>query len=117
MGCLEKKYKTPLKLKQKTNKQKVLENSRYSIVQKNKSKCYFCSNKAIDTHELIKGRSRKNCIKWGLVVYLCRECHRRTEEDSKFYKETREMAQKIWQDYYNKSKEEFIKEFGRSYLK
>lgn len=116
MGCLEKKYKKSTPLKQKSVKQNKIESKRYSILQKDKSKCYFCNNKAVDTHELIKGVNRKKCIKWGLVVYICRDCHRKTEEDSEFYKETRKMAQKVWQNHYNKTTEEFIKEFGKNYL-
>ena len=116
MGCLEKDYKKSTPLKQKSAKQKKIESERYSILQQDKSKCYFCNNKAVDAHELIKGINRKKCIKWGLVVYICRDCHRKTEEDSKFYKETKKMAQEVWQNHYNKTTEEFIKEFGKNYL-
>ena len=116
MGCLEKEYKKSAPLKQKSVKQKKIESERYSVLQQDKSKCYFCNNKAVDAHELIKGVNRKKCIKWGLVVYICRDCHRKTEEDSKFYKDTKKMAQEVWQNYYNKTTEEFIKEFGKNYL-
>ena len=116
MGCLEKDYKRSTPLKQKSAKQKKIESERYSILQQDKSKCYFCDNKAVDAHELIKGVNRKKCIKWGLVVYICRDCHRKTEEDSEFYQKTRKMAQEVWQSYYNKTTEEFIKEFGKNYL-
>lgn len=117
IGCLEKEYKMPKQLKQKSNKQKQIESKRFSILQKNKNKCYFCDKRAVDTHELIKGRNRKKCIKWGLCVRVCRNCHTRTENDSKFYQEGRILAQKTWQDYYKKNEEDFIKEFGRNYLK
>lgn len=116
IGCLDKEYKIPKQLKQKSDKQKSLEENRFSILQENKNKCYFCDKRAVDTHELIKGRNRKKCIKWGLVVYLCRDCHRKTEEDSVFYQETKKLAQIKWKEYYCKSNEEFIKEFGRNYL-
>ena len=116
IGCLDKEYKTPTKLKQKSNKQRTLEESRYSIIQDNLNKCFFCSNKSIEWHELLKGRNRKKCIKWGLCIKICRSCHNKTETDSEFYKQTREMAQNKWQEYYNKSEEEFIDEFGRSYI-
>ena len=56
-------YKIPKQMKQKTNKQRKLEDSRYSIIQQDLSKCYFCNNKSKDWHELIKGRNRKKCIK------------------------------------------------------
>lgn len=38
------------------------------------------------------------------------------KEDSVFYQETRKYAQKMWQKHYNKTKEDFIDEFGRSYI-
>lgn len=116
MECLEKEYKTPKQMKKKTDKQRKLEDSRFSIIQKDLSRCYFCNNKSKDWHELIKGRNRKKCIKWGLCVKICRDCHEKTEHDSKFYQETRKLAQIEWQKYYKKSKEEFIEEFWRSYL-
>lgn len=116
MECLDKEYKIPKPLKKKSNNQKQIESKRFSILQQNKSKCYFCDKRAVDTHELIKGRNRQNCIKWGLLVYLCRDCHRRTEEDSEFYQETRKLAQEIWQEHYNKNEKDFLKEFRRNYL-
>ena len=117
IGCLDKEYKTPTKLKQKSNKQKSLEENRFSILQNNLNKCYFCNNTATDWHEMLKGRNRKKCIKWGLCIKICRNCHTRTENDSKFYQEGRILAQKVWQEHYKKNKEDFIKEFGRRYLK
>ena len=114
--CLDKEYKISKQMKKKTDKQRKLEDSRYSIIQQDLSKCYFCNNKSKDWHELIKGRNRKKCIHWGLCVKICRNCHEKTENDSEFYQETRKLAQIEWQKYYKKSKEEFIKEFGRSYL-
>ena len=117
IGCLDKEYKQYKKLKQKTSGQKALEDSRYSILQDNLNKCFFCSNKSTDWHELLKGRNRKNAIKWGLCVKICRTCHTRTENDSIFYQEGRILAQKTWQEHYKKNEEDFIKEFGRNYLK
>lgn len=116
MECLDKEYKKYKRLKQKTSGQKALEDSRYSILQDDLNKCFFCSNKATDWHELLKGRNRKNCIKWGLCVRICRDCHIKTETDSNFYQEWQVIAQKIWQERYNKNEEDFIKEFGRNYL-
>lgn len=113
--CLLKEYKKIKPIKQKRSKQKKIEEKRFSILQQDLSKCYFCKNKSEDWHELIKGRNRKKCIKWGLCVKVCRKCHTKTEEDSEFYKETRKMAQVEWGEYYNKTDEEFIAEFGKNY--
>ena len=114
--CIDKEYKKNKQIKKKTKKQQQFEDSRYSIIQEDLSKCYFCNKKAVDWHEMAKGRNRKNCIKWGLCIRVCRECHTKTEEDSNFYKEIRKLAQLKWQNYYGKEKEDFIKEFGRNYL-
>lgn len=114
--CLDKEYKIPKRLKKRSVKQNKIESKRYSIIQKDLNKCFYCNNKATDWHELLKGRNRKKCIEWGLCVRICRTCHTRTENDSKFYQEGRILAQKVWQEHYKKDKEDFIKEFGRSYL-
>ena len=116
IGCLEKEYKKYKQLKQKSDKQKSLEEDRFSILQNNLNKCYFCNSTATDWHELLKGRNRKKCIKWGLCIKICRGCHFKTEEDSSFYKETKKLAQIKWKEHYCKSNEEFINEFGRNYL-
>ena len=114
--CLDKEYKIPKRLKKRSVKQNKIESKRYSIIQKDLNKCFYCNNKATDWHELLKGRNRKKRIEWGLCVRICRTCHTRTENDSKFYQEGRILAQKVWQEHYKKDKEDFIKEFGRSYL-
>ena len=114
--CMEKDYKKYKQLSKKSVKQKKLEESRYSILQNNKEKCFFYNNKAEDTQELLKSKNRKKCIKWGLVIYICRECHKKTEEDSEFYKETKKYAQRMWQEHYKKNEQDFIDEFGRNYL-
>lgn len=114
--CLDKEYKLPKQLSKKSKKQKTLEDSRYSIIQENLSKCFFCNNKAEDWHEMLKGRNRKKCIKWGLAIRICRICHEKTEKDNNFYRESRKVAQKKWKEYYNKNDEDFIKEFGNNYL-
>ena len=68
IACLDKEYKKYKQLKQKSDKQKSLEENRFSILQNNLNKCYFCDNTATDWHELLKGRNRKKCIKWGLCI-------------------------------------------------
>lgn len=115
-GCFDKEYKKTKPISKKSTKQVKIEKERFSILQDNLDKCYFCENKATDWHELLKGSNRKNCIKWGLCVRICRICHEKTENDSSFYKNMRKVAQIEWQKYYNKGEDEFIKIFKRSYL-
>lgn len=116
IDCSDKEYKKYKSLKQRTDKQKELEDNRYSIIQKDLTRCFFCGGKPTDWHELIKGSNRKKSIRYGLCVRVCRKCHRKTEDDIEFYKKTRLKAQLYWQKYYHKTEEEFIKEFGRSWL-
>ena len=117
IGCGDREIKKAKPLRKKSKKQKELESNRFSIIQKDLNHCFFCNKRAVDWHELIKGVRRKKCIKWGLCVRVCRECHRKTEEDMEFYKNTRIFAQKTWQDFYGKNEADFIKEFGRSWLR
>ena len=115
--CLDKEYKIPKRLKKRSVKQNKIESKRYSIIQKDLNKCFYCNNKATDWHELLKGKNRRKAIQWGLCLRLCRKCHEKTENNVEFYKEGRVLAQKSWIDYYDKNLEGFIKEFGKSYKK
>ena len=38
--------------------------------------CFLCGSTAHDPHEGYGGRNRQLSIKYGLVVALCRTCHR-----------------------------------------
>ena len=37
--------------------------------------CFFCGKPATDRHHIYGGPNRPKSEKYGLVVYLCRECH------------------------------------------
>lgn len=72
-------------------------------------------------HECLFGKNRQKSIEDGLVVFLTQEQHEGTngvhgKNGHEFDLELKRVAQKTWCDYYNKTKEDFIKRYGRSYL-
>lgn len=93
-----------------------------SILQRTEE-CYFCATtKNLHLHHVIHGiANRKLSDEDGLTVYLCWNHHEGSfgvhgingkEIDTML----KEKAQEVWQRYYGKSKEDFIKRYGRSYL-
>jgi len=77
---------------------------------------------ANERHEVFFGRTnRQRSIRDGLVVFLTAETHRGTygvhgREGKEFNTYLKKIGQQAWQDYYNKTKEDFIKEYGKNYL-
>ena len=71
-------------------------------------------------HEIFGGANRPISIKYGLVIYLTPKMHNIGNNGIHFNKDFMEYAHKIGQkaymEYYNKTIEDFIKEFGRNYL-
>ena len=102
--------KQPTKqMKQKSNKLVKKEKNRFSILTDNLEKCYLCSNKKVDLHEIFRGRNRQKSIKWGLVVPLCRKCHSKITNDKEFSKILEKKAKNVFVKKY--TKEKFIEEF------
>ena len=87
-----------------------------------KKECYIChTNINLHIHHIFYGRNRKNSDKDGLVVYLCQEHHMGNYGIHGKYGHSidlylKRIGQKAWQDYYNKTKEDFLKEFKKNYL-
>ena len=77
-----------------------------------------------ERHEVFEGRTgnREKSIRDGLVIFITPYEHRISAEsvhlDPKNPKwiEVKKLAQKAWQENYNKTKEDFIKEYGKNYL-
>lgn len=79
-----------------------------------------------ERHEVFEGRTgnRDKSIADGLVIFTMPKLHRLDKNFSihlthkKWEQEThmQEIAEKIWCDYYNKTKEDFRKRYGRNYL-
>lgn len=76
----------------------------------------------LERHEIFEGRTsnRDKSIKDGLVIFVTPGMHR-TSNDSihinpKKWKWLKVIAQKTWQEHYNKTKDDFIQRYGKNYL-
>lgn len=71
-------------------------------------------------HEIFGGPNRQRSIKDGLVIFLIPEMHNMSNAGIHFNKQFRDYAHKVgqlaWMEYYNKSEQDFIKEYGKSYI-
>lgn len=91
-----------------------------SIIQ-NKKECYLCKTTvSLNEHHIFFGTAnRKLSEKDGLKVFLCLEHHKgqagvhNNRDLDVFFKQ---IAQKRWEEFYEKTEEEFIKRYGKSFL-
>lgn len=115
-NCKYKEYKVVKKAKTKSSKLKNLESKRYSILQIDNSRCFNCNRhfNKLDKHEAFGGSNRTKSMEWGLVYYLCRECHSKADIDSNFRQYLHDYAREHFIEKY--SKEKFLKEFGKMYI-
>ena len=72
-------------------------------------------------HEAFFGvRNRQKSIDDGLVVFLTPELHNMSKKGVHFNKKfdltIKKEAEKRWIEYYNKTKEDFIRRYGRNYI-
>lgn len=94
--------------------------NRFSIIQ-NKKECYVCKTTLdIHIHEVYFGKNRKKSIEDGCCVYLCSSHHNMSNAgvhfNHKLDMELKRKMQQKWCEYYNKTNDEFLDRFGRSYL-
>lgn len=83
--------------------------------------CALCRRyTALERHHVFPGPYRKKADKYGAVIYICRDCHtgkngiqynRRIADHVKAVFQRRIMRQHNW------TKQDFIREFGRNYIK
>lgn len=91
-----------------------------SIMQDEKV-CYICGNTLnLHLHHIYFGVGNRSIShEDGCVVYLCQPHH--TGNDGVHHNRKLDLVLKVkcqikWQEKYNKTKEDFIARFGRSYL-
>ena len=95
--------------------------NRYSILQ-DKKECYICrTTYNLHLHHTIFGKNRKKCDEDKLTVWLCQEHYEGIYGVHGKHGHDLDMLLKVltetkWIEYYNKTKEDFIKRYGRSYL-
>lgn len=94
---------------------------RYSILQKDITKCYICGrNGKLHIHEVFYGTAnRKKSIEDGCCIWICPEHHNMSNNGIHFNKkidnEIKIIMRNKWCEYYNKTLEEFIGRYGKSY--
>lgn len=95
---------------------------RYSIITKDLEHCIECGRNNVEKHEVFFGTAnRKLSIEDGLVIPLCKAEHhagnlRGIHKDQVLNEKWKKIAQEKWQEYYGKTKEDFIKRYGKSYI-
>lgn len=72
-------------------------------------------------HEVFFGTAnRQKSIEDGLVVFLTPEMHNMSNQGVHFNREfdlyLKRIGQKAWMDYYGKTTDDFIKEYGKNYI-
>lgn len=114
--CSKIEFKTYKTIKNKTSKLSKLEKHRFSILTDDLKHCYICTGNGKkdvlkeDLHEVYGGSNRQRSIKNGLVVPLCRKCHK----DYEVLKFLKRYCQITYEETH--SREDFIKLIGKSYL-
>jgi hypothetical protein len=115
--------KTPLKKISKKHAKS--EKNRYSILVNNMNVCAECGkiNCELNKHEIFYGTGKRALsIKYGLVIPLCTDtCHNQYKSkgihfDKEMCLKWHKTGQLKAMEYYNWTKEEFIKVFGKNYL-
>lgn len=91
------------------------------LVGNDKGVCFLCGKwTATENHHIFEGGNRKKSDKDGLTVFLCHYCHNESPNGVHFNREfdihLKQIGQKAWMDYYGKTVEDFIREYGKNYL-
>lgn len=98
-------------MKKISKKQVAKERRRYSIITDNMHKCFICGQAKQDLHEIFGGKNRCKSIEYGLVIPICRAEHGNIKN---FEKWLHRIGQLKFEESH--TREEFIKEFGKSYI-
>ena len=85
-----------------------------------KEVCFLCGWTATENHHIFEGSNRKKSDKDGLTVFLCHSCHNEPPYGVHFNRaldiHLKQIGQKAWMRHYNKTVEDFIREYGKNYL-
>lgn len=79
--------------------------------------CFYCGRTSgkIDRHEIFFGKNRKNSKREGMWCDLCRNCHYEVHSgDGQLNDYLKREGQKTFEQ--ERSKEEFVRIFGKDYL-
>lgn len=117
-NCKHKEFKESNnnQMKKKSSKLSKLERNRYSVFTNNLKYCVICRNKKEHLHEVFFGRNRLKSIEFGFVIPLCSLCHSEMHRNHEWQEFWHRKGQLYFESKIG-SRDEFIKEFGKSYLK
>ena len=95
----------------------------WSVFTDDMDHCYFTGSPYVERHHIFESRkgNKKKSEARGFIIPLRPELHpngasfQRTPENAGRDKMLKQMAQRYYESHYG-SRDEFIKEFGRSYL-
>ena len=80
-----------------------------------KDMCYLCKSPYnLHTHHMLHGSMKNKADQYNLTITLCVECHTLLHDHGFHDKEIQQLAQKRFEETH--TREEFIKEFGKSFL-
>lgn len=89
-----------------------------SIIDMGVKKCYLCgSTHSLCVHHVFGGSTRKKSTEYGLVVYLCRDCHTGTNGVHNNHEKMlylKKKGQEAFEKEYPNL--DFLKIFHRNYL-
>lgn len=94
----------------------------FCIMPKNKSYSTKRTKEYCERHEVYFSKAyRQKSIKDGLIVFLTKKDHRGTngvhgKNGNKLNRKLKKIGQRTWIKYYHKTKEDFIKEYGKNYI-
>ena len=81
--------------------------------------CAICGrhDRALQRHEAFHGANRDKSKRLGCWLYLCYECHDRLHHhDAAYDLYVKRLMQEVSMNHYHWTKQDFIREWGRSYL-
>lgn len=110
------KLQKTVQIRKKSTKLAKMERDRFSLFTDDDSKCMLCgSTYQLTWNEVFRGKNRKLSMQYGLCQRLCLECHRKYQDDVLFNEIWHKKGQLAFNTNYPDL--DFIKIFGRNYLK
>ena len=109
-------YKKKTTLHKKSAKLTKLERNRFSVFTDNLDHCIICGVKKNHLHEIFFGSNRQKSMQYGFVIPLCHECHAEMHRSKDWQEYWHVKGQEYWEEFIG-TREEFIRVFGKSYLK
>ena len=92
------------------------ERNRFSVFTEDLEYCIICESKKDNLHEIFFGKNRSKSMKYGFVIPLCAQCHREMHKNHEWQEFWHKKAQLYYESHFN-SRNDFIKEFGKNYIK